>query len=51
MMIEIGDSVRVLAPFNVGSSDVYQVVAYSADNDAYLLSNGVEFVPEYLEKI
>ena len=50
-MFNIGDNVKVLPPFDSGCPNTYQVIAYVAENNSYLLSNDIEFVAEYLEKV
>lgn len=51
IMLNVNDSVKVLSPFNLHFPDIYQIITYSENNNAYLLDNGIEFVSEYLEKV
>lgn len=50
-MIQIGDIVRVLAPFNVAFPHEYEVCGINADTGAYQICGDRDFAPEYLEKV
>lgn len=49
-MIEVGDLVRVLAPFSDAFPDVYEVCGINPDTGAYQICGDRDFSPEYLEK-
>lgn len=47
-MINIGDLVRVTAPFNYAFPDVYEVVAIKEDGTCVICDDR-DFAPEFLE--
>jgi len=44
----VGDSVRVLSPFNISYPDIYTIVSVSGES---INIDGVDFAPNYLEKV
>ena len=50
-MFSIGDTVRVLAPFDVAFPDTYVIEGYSSERDAYQICGDRDFAGAYLEKV
>jgi hypothetical protein len=50
-MFSIGDTVRVLAPFDVTFPDTYVIEGYSEERDVYQICGDRDFSGTFLEKV
>ena len=50
-MLNIGNVVRVLAPFDAAFPDTYEIVGYSAERDVYQICGDRDFSEAFLEKV
>lgn len=49
-MLQVGDTVRVLAPFTIAFPDVY-VIEFIKENGVCVIAGDRDFDPIYLEKV
>jgi len=50
-MLQVGDKVRVLAPFNVAFPDVYTIDGINAETGAFQIMGDRDFDARFLEKV
>lgn len=51
MTFQIGDTVRVLPPFDVAWPGEWIITGINPDTGAHQINGGKDFAPEYLEKV
>lgn len=50
-MLNVGDIVRVLPPFDVAFPGTYVIESTNAETGAFRIADGRDFDPIYLEKV
>ena len=49
--MNVGDTVRVLAPFDTAFPGTYVIEAFHAENNSYAITGGTEFEAQFLEVV